>query len=275
MKAYNKYMDTISVSSALHRKIVTCAVKAEHGRRPIMAKRYAMAFACLVVAVLGIFTVPQFMQHNITPTPGDNPSVLQPGLSTAIPSVSSKYTLDFNKANSQTAADIAIAGHFWQELTSDELKAIFPEFVNTHAITATANFSSGENGAALFNIDAHAVSVSGLKSYIQIAPGEVVLDYRFDSETKISDVLGTAVMAGYFETEPNSKGLRNIIYFASFKLSDVAYYAELGGAETEKEALKDEISGLIGFLIKGGAADLSIFDNPTIPVLPEDALNLK
>lgn len=71
------------------------------------------------------------------------------------------------------------------------------------------------------------------------------LDYVFDVETKTSDLLGTEVTAGYFETRPNSRGLKNIIYFAAFQLADLAYYVELGGPEAEKEALKHETSELV------------------------------
>lgn len=273
MKAYNEYMDKISVSGTLHQRLVSCADKARPERRPIMIKRYAAAFACLAVVLLGVFTIPKLMQHNVTPTPGDRHSVLQPDSRTPIPSVSNKYTLDFNRADGQLANDIGIPGHFWQELTANEIKAVFPALENTHTIKATANFQSDKNGTALFNIDASAKSVSGLETYIQIAPGEIVLDYVFDSETKNSDVLGTAVTAGYFETKPNSKGLRNVIYFATFKLSDVAYYVELGGAEAKKEALKNEISELIGLLIEGGAADLDVL-HPVVPELREDRLSL-
>ncbi|MHB8065451.1 MAG: hypothetical protein ACYDG2_23030 [Ruminiclostridium sp.] len=99
------------------------------------------------------------------------------------------------------------------------------------------------------------------------------VDYRFDVKTKTSDVLGTVVTAGYFETKPNSKGLRNVIYFASFKLTDVAYYVELDGAEAEKEVLKNEISDLIGLLIEGGAVDFNVF-HPIVPELREDRLGL-
>lgn len=273
MKAYNEYMNKISVSGTLHQRLVSCADNARPERRPIMIKRYAATFACLAVVLLGVFTIPKLMQHNVTPTPGNTPSALQPGSSTPIPSVSNKYTLDFNRADGQVAANIYIPGHFWQELTANEIKAVFPALENTHTIKATANFQSDENGVTLFNIDANAKSVSGLETYIQVAPGEIVLDYVFDSETKSSDILGTAVTAGYFETEPNSKGLKNVIYFATFKLSDVAYYVELGGAEAEKEVLKSEISELIGLLIEGGAANLDVF-HPVVPELREDRLSL-
>lgn len=272
MKAYNKYMDKISVSSELHQKIMS-RTDAGPQRWPIMIKRYTAAFACLAVVLFGVFTIPKLTQHNVTPTPGDSSSVLQPGSSTPAPDASSKYTLYFNKTDSQSAANIAIRGHFWQELTNEELKAIFPSLAETHGITATANFQSDKSGASLFNIDAHAVSDTGLKTYIQIAPDKIILDYRLEGETKSSDVFGTAVTAGCFETKPNSKGLKNIIYFATFKLSDVAYYVELSGAEADKEVIKNEISEIIGLLIEGGAADLGVF-HPVVPELREDRLSL-
>jgi hypothetical protein len=274
MKAYNKYMDKISVSNALHQKIISCT-DAKPKRRPIIIKRCITAFACLAVVLLGIFTIPKLTQNGIAPTPGDKPSVLEPGTITPASDSSSKFTLNFNEADSQSTAkaDIAIQGHFWQELTDEELKAIFPRLTETHAVTATANFQSDESGAYLFNIDAQAMSSTGLKTYIQLAPGEAVLDYGFDVETKASDVLGTPVTAGYFETKANSKGLKNIIYFATFKLSDVAYYVELGGAEADRELVKNEISEIIGLLIEGGTTDLDLF-HPIVPELRNDSLSL-
>jgi hypothetical protein len=274
MKAYNKYMDKISVSNTLHEKIMS-RTQARPKRWPIMIKRYTAAFACLALVLLGVFTIPKLTQHNVAPTPGNNQPALEPGTITPVPDSSSKYTLYFNEADSQSTAktDIAIRGHFWQELTDEELKAIFPRLTETHAVTATANFQSDESRASLFNIDAQAVSSAGLKTYIQLAPGEVLLDYGFDAETKASDVFGTAVTAGYFETKPNSKGLRNVTCFATFKLSDVAYYVELGGTEAEKEALKNEISEIVGLLIDGGIVDLDIF-HPVIPELRNDSLSL-
>ena len=273
MKAYNKYMDKISVSNTLHQKIMS-STHAIPKRWPIMIKRYTTAFACLVVVLLGVLIIPKLTQYNVTPIPGNNQSVLEPGTITPTPDSSSKYNLYFNKAGGQTVANIYIPGHFWQELTSNEIKAVFPMLKNTRNIKATANFQSDENGTTLFNIDAYAISAAGLKTYIQLAPSEVVLDYVFDSETKSSDVLGITVTAGYFETEPNSKGLKNIIYFATFKLSDVAYYVELSGAKADKEVVKNEISEIIGLLIEGGAADFDIF-HPVVPELRDDRLSLE
>ena len=167
MKVYNKYMDKISVSSTLHQKIMSRA-DARPKRWSIKIKRYTAAFACLAVVLLGVFTIPKLTQHNVTPTPGDSPSVLQPDSRSPITSVQNKYTLDFNRADRQAAANIYIPGHFWQELTAIEIKAVFPILKNTHDIKATANFQSDENGETLFNIDANAISAAGLKTYIQL-----------------------------------------------------------------------------------------------------------
>ncbi len=276
MKAYNDYMDNISVSDTQHRRFVTCAATVKPSRRSIMARRYAAAFACLAVILLGALTVPRLLQNNVVPAPGSNPLLSQPGASTSVPIPANDYTLIFNKASRQVSADKTyIPGHFWQELTAAELQKVFSGLADTHTLTATVNFKSDETGAALFNIDAHAVSTGGLKTYIQIAPGEAVADYVLDGDSKISDVLGTAVTAGYFETKPNSKRQRNVIYLASFNLSGLGYYVELSGGEAESAVLQVELSSLVGLLIKGGAADLSIFNNPVIPELREDGLDLK
>jgi len=273
MKAYSEYMDKISVSNTLHHRLVSCTANVKPSRRPTAVRRYAAALASLAVILLGVLTVPQLLQDGTEPTP-DNDWTVTPGTDTSTPAPDEQYKLDFNKADSLSADKVYIRGHFWQELTSDELNAVFPGLPDTYTVTATANFQSSETGAALFNIDAHAVSAGGLETYIQIAPGEAVIDYVLDDESKASYILGTAVTAGYFETEPNSKGLRNVIYYASFELSGLGYYAELSGSESDSAALRAELSLLVGTLIKGGAADLSIFDNPVIPELRDDKLDL-
>lgn len=280
MKAYHQYMDNISVSSTLHQDIMSCADHGRTKRRSNMMKRYTAAFACLAVILFGVVALPQFIQDNVKSKPGDSPSVIpvipviQSGSTSDIPSVSNKYTLDFNRAAGQVEAKIYIPGHYWQEVTANDMKSLFPALENTYTIKATANFQSDDNGAALFNIDANVKSVTGREIYIQMAPGEIALDYVFDTEIKKSDVLGTAVTAGYFETKLNHQGLEYVIYFAAFELSDVAYYVELGGAGAEREALEYEISELVGMLIEGGAADMDGF-HPVVPERREDRWSLE
>lgn len=68
MKAYNEYMDNISVSEALHHELLAYATDGRSPRRLIMIRRYATAFACLAVIMLGMLTVPRLMQNNVAPT---------------------------------------------------------------------------------------------------------------------------------------------------------------------------------------------------------------
>ncbi len=86
MKAYNEYMDNISVSDTLHHRFVSCAADIRPTRRPIIARRYATAFACLAVILLGVLTVPRLLPENAIPITGPagqpeatGPDVTEPG----------------------------------------------------------------------------------------------------------------------------------------------------------------------------------------------------
>lgn len=111
--------------------------------------------ACLslVVAVAGIW-----QNGLLTPsptTPGGNPSNTSPGLITDEPS-GDQYALILNHATTAMAANRAIIeGHFWQELTAQELEAVFPTAEgreDSYTITATANFSKTEAGTSLVDV---------------------------------------------------------------------------------------------------------------------------
>jgi len=67
MKAYNEYMDNISVSDTLHRRFVSCVANVSSSHRPMIVRRYATAFACLVVILLGVLTVPRLLPENTMP----------------------------------------------------------------------------------------------------------------------------------------------------------------------------------------------------------------
>ena len=86
MKAYNDYMDNISVSDTMHRRFVLCATNARPERCPFTVRRYATAFACLAVILLGVLTVPRLLPDNVTPITGPSqqpeatgPTITEPG----------------------------------------------------------------------------------------------------------------------------------------------------------------------------------------------------
>ncbi len=246
MKAYKEYMNGLTVSDALHRKLVSLPIniKNKPEDRRFISRRFMPAFACLALIILGFLTVP-LLQSTILPQ--DSSAARPDAIHSTLTGKS--YSLYFNKVKTQTSANIYIPGHFWQDLSPAEIGSVFPLLSQTHTISATANFSGD---GKLFNIEAHATSSSGLVTYIQLAKGSVALDCSFESKTKASDIMGTTVTAGYFE------GSISTLYFASFMLGETDYYVQIQGGETEKK----ELGAVVGQLIEGNITDL----NALVPV---------
>lgn len=72
MKAYNEYMDNISVSDALHRRFITYAANTDRSHHSTIVRRYAAVFASLAAILLGILIVPQLLQKNAAPITGSS-----------------------------------------------------------------------------------------------------------------------------------------------------------------------------------------------------------
>lgn len=67
-----------------------------------------------------------------------------------------------------------------------------------------------------------------------------------------SEVNGVTVTAGYFLTDKNSKGIRNAIYYASFRLGNSTVYLENAGGESNKETVKQALGDVLFQLIEMG-----------------------
>ncbi len=82
MKAYNEYMDNISVSDTLHRRLVSCAANVRPTGRLIAIRRYAAAFVCLAMILLGVLTVPRLSPGNSLPIadPSQQPATNPPAV---------------------------------------------------------------------------------------------------------------------------------------------------------------------------------------------------
>lgn len=228
---------------------------------PIIARRLGLV-ACFAAVIFSVFLPQLIGENSIFPKRGATNDKVYTNHNT--PHKTDDKILIFNKASSSSQNDIYIPGHFWQELSREELSAILPGFSDVN-ITATANF---EGDGTLFNIDIHTKMKSGTDVYIQLAPGDPILDYFFDSKIMESKIDGVDVIAGYFE------GNHINIYFANFKLEDVGYYLECRIDTKEKELIEKEkemFTELIYHIISGGSADFSIL-NPVIPELKDEIL---
>ena len=65
------------------------------------------------------------------------------------------------------------------------------------------------------------------------------------------------VSAEYFVTKANSRGERNIIYFATLDMDGVTVYIECGGSKKDSDSLKRELADVIDALTQHGAPDLA------------------
>jgi hypothetical protein len=162
-------------------------------------------------------------------------------------------TLNFRKAN-LFGSDSTIAFDFdvvSRELTPDEATILFGDM----PITALATFHS-QTGVLV-----HLEGKVGDTKVILATEGTAVTDTVIQGNENTSNISGTPVTAGYFVTGANSKGVKNIIYFTTFSLSDTTVYLELGGAEVDSDALRTEIANVTLKIIQNGAANLRDLSN--------------
>lgn len=254
MKLYNEYLDNISVSDALHRKFVLYTTDAKPVKRLTLVGRYAMVLACCAVILLSTLIA----KNNRVPE--NSPWIAESGIDNRY-ITDQPYSLTFNKATSSTSSKLYIPGHFWQTLSKDALKILYPLLTETHTITATANFTGD---SALLNIDTNAVSNSGLIINIELTKGTVTPEYIFDNQAEASNVLGTTVKVGFVELNSTT------LYFASFELGGTGYFVQTQGGEPEKAAL----TTIVGQLVKGGKIDLDTIVPSTVPTLREEVLDI-
>jgi hypothetical protein len=134
-----------------------------------------------------------------------------------------------------------------RDLTASESRVLFGD------LPATAH--------ATFNTENHSfVRLEGRigeTKVIMAAPGMPLSDTSIEGNEAVSQVAGVPVTAGYFITDANSRGTKNIIYFASFALDDVQVYVEHGGDESNSETLRNETASVVESLIQNGPPDLS------------------
>ena len=71
------------------------------------------------------------------------------------------------------------------------------------------------------------------------------------------------IVAGYFVTDPNSRGEQNAIYYATFEIGDCKVYLENGGMKDDSETIKNQLAEVIQKLTENGNLDLTSFSDET------------
>ncbi len=228
------------------------------------AIRFAIPIAASFVIIITVVSMWSNYQNNLPISPDNN---IPPIVSDEDSHTNKEHTLYFNNVDSQIANKLYIEGHFWEELTSLQAEKLLSNIAKKYQIDGTVNYSHTAESTSLFSVNTN-FNTNGKDVKITIAPNEVIKCYLIKGKPVFSEIEGVKIEAGIFTTDKNSKGEKNYIYHADFKIDDVAYYVEYSGKETDKEFFTNIISDIV----LGGKADLSILNNPTVPELRDDKL---
>jgi len=151
-------------------------------------------------------------------------------------------TLSFYKGGNEGKAAFAWDADWGEainrEFTADEKHVLFGAL----QVTGSAIFRSSDNALMHFEGD------TGNTKIILSSNGHPVTDTVVIGNEYVSEINGIPVTAGYFVTDASSKGVKTMIYFASFDASSTMVYIELAGDESDSDALRAEIGNLIDTL---------------------------
>ena len=139
-----------------------------------------------------------------------------------------------------------------RQLTEEEITIIFPNLpVTANAIYSVDNTSAG-GSKELVGFEGN---IENVKMVISTSDVQL-LDAIVVGNEASTEVNGTNVTAGYFMTDPNSKGERYVIYYATFQFGDSTVYVENAGAKSESERVKNVLAAIIQQLIENGPLHL-------------------
>jgi hypothetical protein len=206
------------------------------GNRAFIKKRLSLIAACLMVVIA--LTAVICNNHNLL---GIGVHTEESGTSGGL----NYYKSGAVTKESDMSWGVATQG---RKLTNNENMILFKDLVGV-----TANGIFNTNSKSLL----HVFGKFGKTTILFSAPGLPLTDTIIVADEKLSEINGIPISAGYFITKANSKGIKNIIYFASFTLNDVSVFVKCGGAKYEKDNLRGEITRVIVQLVNNSAPDFS------------------
>ena len=89
-------------------------------------------------------------------------------------------------------------------------------------------------------------------------------DCIYEYEPEISYVRGVPVIAGVFDIKKND-GVA--LYTASFSIGGIAYNINIHDNDVGSSGVS-RLTVIVNSIIRDGAADLRVLENPVIPLLP-------
>lgn len=158
-------------------------------------------------------------------------------------------TISFVKSGAVSAMSLQLPSDVLiRELTEEEIRVLFaglPAEGKGVVFTGNGYKLAGFEGK-IGNVKV-VISTSGLR----------LLDTVIAGREESTQVKGVAVTAGYFVTSPNSRGEKNVIYYASFELGGSSIYVEGSGTQARSGAVREEAASVVWKLINNGEPDFA------------------
>ena len=154
-------------------------------------------------------------------------------------------------------------------LTGEEITLLFGGAFGKSAVSAHGIFSKGSKygpDKTLLHVEAMAenaadIHLSGIKIILAASSLGYISDTKIDIGLRTSEINGIDVSAGYWLTDKNSSGKRNIIYLASYETNGVTVYIEHGGSSENSNTLREEIAFAVDTLTRNGTPKLTAITN--------------
>ena len=284
----------IKADDAAHGRILGNILDRVHSgetKRPVWKVLVPVA-ACFAALLVGVWAVPRMGNENIAPPNLQAPPyAIMPGTAAptdtsgqvreALPAAPSMYALTLNKIFSQTEPRLFIPGHFWHELTAEQVHAVLPNGGVGFPVSATAHYY---DDGVLFDVSIIEIQPDGstakfndlfMRTTIQISPGAIFTCALFDYDPVISYVHGIPVTAGVFDR--NFAGYANdnaALYIANFELSGISYRIQLNDSAAGDSG-QNRLTEIVNTIIQNGVADLSVLESPVIPELRDERLTFE
>lgn len=244
----------------------------EAENKRLSKKKKIIKFAVPIAASFALLALSYGIYRNgssITPTnPNSDSSSMDGSEGSDQMNTTSEYKLEFNKVD-LVSADRAIKGYFFYELNAEQIEHCFSILSQKYDMEGTVHYSSVGDTASLYEVTTNVTVGKHITGKITVAPNEIVKDCVVVGTPKSSNIEGVPIEAGMLITDKNSKGEKNYIYYAEFKMDTVCYYLEFVSENKEAEVT---FTNIVADVILGGKAELSILENPVVPTIIENDL---
>ncbi len=213
--------------------------KKKKAQKPVWVQRGALAACFAAVAVLGA-------------------GLFQSGLfgnRTDVAALENGNKIVFVKSDTIASSLSLAINADSRPLTEEEVHSLFADLpVAVNAIYMDSDIGTGSS-QKLIGFEGKIGSVKIIVSTSDIQLFDTVIVGKEES----TEINGTSIIAGYFVTDPNSKGEQNAIYYAAFELGNCKIYLENSGTKDNSEATKNQLAEVIQKLIENGDPDLTSF----------------